>query len=128
MLTASKTQNVTFLTALVAMIYAFGQAYADFTRNLAMRLLPKRMQRTRRLGIGILGTVIMIGVAAISLMLIIIVVAQVDANAPTITGQANSTYESATTQIYNALNLAPIIMIVLIAGAVLGVLIVFGKV
>jgi len=79
-----------------------------------------------RKGQGILGTVITLGVAAVAMLLIIIVVAQVDANAPTLTGQGNSTYESAATQVYNAMNLAPIILVVLVAGAVLGVLVVFG--
>jgi beta-lactamase regulating signal transducer with metallopeptidase domain len=75
---------------------------------------------------GTLGAIIGLGVGAVAILLIVIVVSQVDANAPTLTGQGNTTYESAATQVYNAMNLAPIILIVLVAGAVLGVLVVFG--
>ena len=86
------------------------------------RIIPKKLRAQ-----GALGAIIGLGVASIALLLIIIVVTQVDANAPTLTGQGNTTYESASTQIYNALNLAPIVLIVIVAGVVIGILVVFSR-
>lgn len=85
-------------------------------------VIPKRLRAQ-----GALGAIIGLGVASIALLLIIIVVTQVDSNAPTLTGQGNTTYESASTQIYNALNLAPIVLIVIVAGVVIGILVVFSR-
>jgi hypothetical protein len=93
---------------------------------LSSTLLTKKYRKLKAQ--GTLGAIIGLGVGAIALLLIIIIVSQVDANVPSLTANstANETYESAATQVYNALNLAPIILIVLVAGAVLGILVVFG--
>lgn len=65
-----------------------------------------------------------LGVIVVGIMLFIgtIIMTQVDATAPALTGLANTTYLSIRTGIYNALNLTPVIPTVLVAGAIITIL------
>lgn len=64
-----------------------------------------------------------LGVGAVVLFVVVIIVSKVDAAAPTLTGIANTTYMTVKTQAYQAIQMAPIVLIVVVAGAIITILI-----
>ena len=72
--------------------------------------------------IQIVMTVIGVVIVGVVLLINPIILGQVDDAAPTLTGIANSSYESVATGIFNALNMTTIIPTVMIAGAIITIL------
>lgn len=76
---------------------------------------------------GLISVILAVVVIAVSISIGVVVFAQVSQNLPTLSGQANTTAVAIQNQTYSALQLAPILLIVLIAGAIIGALLIFAR-